>query len=78
MVFPHIFDLEVGNTTQYGGEFCKFYTSCGDVIVRPIYFNYDWCDIKIKKGLTSDDNIIEDLDQFRSMILIKQFFNLYN
>jgi hypothetical protein len=69
MVFPHIYDLEVGNNTHYGGEFCKFYTSCGDVIVRPIYFQYAWCDINIKKGLTSEDDVISDLDQFRSKIL---------
>ena len=41
------------------GEVVIFYTACGDVYVRPIFFNYPYCDIWVD-GLDESENVIKD------------------
>ena len=46
------------------GEHVIFYTSCGDVYVKPIFFNYKWCDFYIDYGLM--DELPSDNEAWKS------------
>ena len=54
------------------GDHIIFYTSCGDVYVKPIYFTYDNCDLNIEGGM--DEGVIADNDEWRSKIFLLIYF----